>query len=195
MLKVNFYFLFKRITDILLSIIFIIISLLPVLIILMIFFLTQKGSFIHWSKRIGKENIYFNMPKIRTMKLNTPDIATHLLNDNHLYVTKFGNFLRKTSLDEIPQLYSVLTGHMSFVGPRPALFNQIDLKDLRTKNNIHNIKPGITGWAQIMGRDNLSIEEKVKYDLEYYNNKSILFDIKIILITVLKIFKMKDVSH
>jgi O-antigen biosynthesis protein WbqP len=193
--KLNFYFFYKRLIDIFLSLFFITIFIIPFLIILLIFIFTKDINFIHWSKRIGIRNRIFKMPKIRTMKLSTPDLATHLLNDNQSYVTKFGKILRKTSLDEIPQLYSVLVGDMTLVGPRPALFNQYDLIKYRTNNNIHSLKPGITGWAQIKGRDNLSIEEKVKYDSEYLMKMSIFFDLKILFITVLKILKMRDVSH
>ena len=195
MFKLKLYFFLKRFLDIFLSIVFIIISVIPILSIFIIFVINQNGSFLHWSKRVGEKNKIFLMPKIRTMKLNTPDLATHLLNENKAYVTKFGKILRKTSLDEIPQLYSVLIGNMTLVGPRPALFNQYDLIKYRSKNNIHFLKPGITGWAQIKGRDNLSIEEKVKYDSEYLIKMSIFFDFKILFITVLKILKMRDVSH
>ena len=193
--RLNFYYFFKRLIDIFLSLFFIIILFFPFSIIFIIFILKNEGSFIFLSKRVGINNKIFIMPKIRTMKLDTPDIATHLLSDNKTYVTKLGNILRKTSLDEIPQLYSVLIGNMTLVGPRPALFNQYDLIKLRTQNDIHLVKPGITGWAQIMGRDNLSIEQKVKYDTEYLLKKSIYFDFKIMLITSLKILKMRDVSH
>jgi len=195
LLKLKVYFFFKRFLDILLSITFIVISFIPMSLIFIIFILSQNGSFLHWSKRVGINNKIFLMPKIRTMKLNTPDLATHLLNDNKSYVTKFGKILRKTSLDEIPQLYSVLIGDMTLIGPRPALFNQYDLIKYRTRKNIHSLKPGITGLAQIKGRDILSIEEKIKYDSEYLMKLSIFFDLKILFITVLKILKMRDVSH
>ena len=195
MLRLKYYFFLKRLLDIILSIFFLFISVIPITIIFIFFIINQNGSFLHWSKRVGTNNKIFIMPKIRTMKLNTPDLATHLLNDNKIYVTRLGKILRKTSLDEIPQLYSVLVGDMTLVGPRPALFNQYDLIKLRTDKNIQHLKPGITGWAQVKGRDNLSIEEKVKYDSEYQLNKSIFFDFKILIITFLKIFKMRDVSH
>ena len=135
------------------------------------------------------------MPKIRTMKLSTPDVATHLLEKDDIYITKIGKILRKTSLDEIPQLYSILIGDMSFVGPRPALFNQYDLIDLRTKKKINLILPGITGLAQINGRDLLSIKQKVSFDNEYLIKRSFFFDIKIILITIIKIFTSKEIAH
>lgn len=157
--------------------------------------LTSKGPAIHWSKRIGKENIIFLMPKFRTMRLDTPQLATHLLDDGTKWLTPVGAFLRKTSLDELPQLISVLNGKMSLVGPRPALFNQDDLKKLRTEYNVHTIPPGITGWAQVNGRDELSIPEKVKFDKYYLDHRSLLFDVKIIILTIYKVLKRSNVSH
>lgn len=157
--------------------------------------LTSPGPAIHWSKRIGRENIIFLMPKFRTMKIDTPQLATHLLGDGKNYLTPIGSFLRKSSLDELPQLWSVFNGDMNLVGPRPALFNQDDLKELRTKHNIHTIPPGVTGWAQINGRDELSIPDKVEYDKFYLENRSLIFDIKIIFLTVYKVMKRADVAH
>ncbi len=189
------YLLTKRLFDIFFSIFFLLL-LTPVIFILFItIYIFEKGKFIHWSKRVGKNNKIFLMPKIRTMKLSTPDVATHLLEKDDIYITKIGKILRKTSLDEIPQLYSILIGDMSFVGPRPALFNQYDLIDLRTKKKINLILPGITGLAQINGRDLLSIKEKVSYDNEYLIKRSFFFDIKIILITIIKIFTSKEIAH
>ena len=156
---------------------------------------TSPGPAIHWSKRIGKNNMIFLMPKFRTMKINTPQVATHLLVDGAKHLTPIGSFLRKSSLDELPQLWSVIKNDMSLVGPRPALFNQDDLKELRTKNNIHTIAPGVTGWAQINGRDELSISEKVKYDKFYLENRSLIFDIKIIFLTAYKVIMRKNITH
>ena len=135
------------------------------------------------------------MPKFRTMAVDAPDVATHLLKDAHLYITPVGNILRKTSIDELPQLLSVLSGDMSFVGPRPALYNQDDLVELRTACGVHKLKPGITGWAQINGRDELSIEAKVKFDKYYAENQSLYFDLKIIVLTFFKVFKFNEISH
>ena len=157
--------------------------------------LTSKGPAIHWSSRVGKENELFNMPKFRTMRLNTPDVATHLLINADQFVTPLGIFLRRTSLDEIPQLWSIINGDMAFVGPRPALYNQNDLIALRTQKCIHQLTPGITGWAQIKGRDELPIPEKVEMDFFYLQNRSAFFDVKIILITIFTVLKFKGVSH
>lgn len=157
--------------------------------------LTSKGPAIHWSKRIGKNNEIFLMPKFRTMKIDTPQLATHLLNNSVSYLTPIGSLLRKSSLDELPQVWSVLKGEMSFVGPRPALFNQIDLKELRTKYNVHTLPPGVTGWAQINGRDELSIEDKVKYDKQYLDRRSLIFDIKIIFLTAYKVLLRSNIQH
>jgi len=157
--------------------------------------ISSNGPILHWSKRIGQHNKAFLMPKFRTMKINSPDVATHLLENPENYITKVGRFLRKTSLDEIPQLYSVIVGDMTFVGPRPALFNQYDLISLRTENNVHKMVPGITGWAQINGRDDLSIKEKVNFDIEYIKLSSLYFDLKVLLLTLRKIFVKKGISH
>lgn len=157
---------------------------------------TDGPKVIHWSKRIGRNNEIFLMPKFRSMSLETPQVATHLLKDtSQNYVTPIGRFMRKTSLDELPQLYSVLMGHMSFVGPRPALFNQDDLKALRTELGVHELTPGITGWAQLNGRDEISIQEKVLLDKEYMDIRSIAMDIKIIFMTAFQVFQSKDISH
>tara|TARA_B100000989_G_C19476442_1_gene443141 strand:+ start:631 stop:1230 length:600 start_codon:yes stop_codon:yes gene_type:complete len=189
------YFYLKRIFDIILSIFFLIVLLPVVIFLFILIYVFDGGKFIHWSKRIGQNNNIFLMPKIRTMQLSTPDVATHLLKKEDIYITKIGKILRKTSLDEIPQLYSILKGDMSFVGPRPALFNQFDLINLRTKKKIHLLIPGITGLAQINGRDLLSINEKVLYDYEYLIKRSFFFDIKIIIITIVKIFTSKEITH
>ncbi len=149
----------------------------------------------HWSKRIGKNNQVFLMPKFRTMKADTPNVATHLLVNPDQHITKVGSFLRKTSLDELPQIWSVIRGQMSVVGPRPALYNQHDLIDLRFQNGIHKIKPGITGLAQISGRDELSIKKKVALDLEYLEKQSCLFDLQILAATISMVFRRQGVIH
>tara|TARA_Y100001970_G_scaffold130723_1_gene161148 strand:- start:6446 stop:7045 length:600 start_codon:yes stop_codon:yes gene_type:complete len=191
----NYYVNFKRIFDIFFSI-SVLIILLPILFFLFIIhIILEKGNFIFWSKRVGINNHIFFMPKLRTMKTSTPDVATHLLGNDNNYITNIGKILRKTSLDEIPQLYSVLKGDMSIVGPRPALHNQYDLIQLRTESGVHKLKPGITGLAQVSGRDLLSIPEKVEYDKMYLIKKNFLLDIKIICITVFKLFKSKDILH
>ncbi|MBC7428164.1 MAG: sugar transferase [Bacteriovorax sp.] len=168
---------------------------IPYFIVRILVRITSPGPAIHWSKRIGKNNDIFLMPKFRTMQIDTPQVATHLLADGKSYLTPIGSFLRKSSLDELPQLWSVLKGDMSLVGPRPALFNQYDLMELRTKKSIHTIAPGVTGWAQINGRDELSIEEKVKFDKEYLDKRSLLFDIKIIFLTGYKVLSRKNIQH
>lgn len=156
---------------------------------------TSKGPILHWSKRIGENNVPFLMPKFRTMRIDTPDVATHLLDQPAKWLTPVGSFLRTTSLDELPQLWSILRGEMSFVGPRPALFNQYDLIRLRTKHDVQTLKPGLTGWAQINGRDEISIQEKVFLDREYMNKKSFILDLKIILRTFVRLSGDKHVSH
>jgi O-antigen biosynthesis protein WbqP len=157
--------------------------------------LTSKGPVLHWSDRVGIENRIFRMPKFRSMRIDTPQVATHLLASPSSYLTPIGHLLRKTSIDELPQLWSIFRGEISFVGPRPALFNQQDLVALRTQFGIHKLMPGLTGWAQINGRDELSIPEKVKYDREYLQRRSIAFDCRIILWTVLKTFRRDGVHH
>lgn len=185
----------KRLFDLIISLIAIPIVLIPALIICLSMKMSSKDSILFWSKRVGVNNKIFLMPKFRTMISNTPDVATHLLKDPDQYLTSMGPFLRRTSLDEIPQLYSVFLGDMSLVGPRPALFNQNDLIELRKKEGIDQLMPGLTGWAQINGRDDLSINDKVKYDLDYMKRQSLLFDLKIILLTIKKIIWRSNVSH
>ena len=185
----------NRLIDLLLIIIFLPFVFIFLGIIYLIILLHFNGPVLHWSKRIGLDNKIFYMPKFRTMKINTPQLATHLLKDPSLYVTKFGSLLRKYSLDELPQIISIINSDMSFVGPRPALFNQYDLINERTKLGINKLKPGITGWAQINGRDELSIKEKVFFEKEYLERKSIFFDIKIILLTILKLLNTNKISH
>ena len=156
---------------------------------------TSPGPIIYSSNRIGQDNKIFKMPKFRTMKVNTPELASHLFRNPHEFITKPGTFLRRSSLDELPQLFTILKGDMSFVGPRPALHNQEDLIELRNQNGVCTIKPGLTGLAQINGRDELSIPSKVKLDIEYLENRSFLLDVKILFLTFLKVFFKKDITH
>jgi O-antigen biosynthesis protein WbqP len=185
----------KRVFDFLFSIILIIILFIPSIFIAILIRITSEGKVLHWSERIGKNNIKFKMPKFRTMKINTPQLATHLFQNSSNALTPIGNFLRKYSLDEIPQLWSILKGDMSFVGPRPALFNQYDLIKLRSTHGVEKILPGLTGWAQVNGRDDLAIEDKVKKDAEYLTKSSFLFDLKILWLTILKVIRKDGVSH
>ena len=185
----------KRIFDIVLDIMLLIVFFFPMLIIALLVKITSKGSVLYWSNRVGKNNRVFKMPKFRTMYVNTPAVATHLLTNPDKHCTHVGKFLRKSSLDELPQLYSVLKGDMSFVGPRPALFNQDDLIELRTEKGIHNLIPGITGWAQINGRDDLPIPEKVDLDDYYLKHRSFMFDLKTLLITLFSVIKSQGVKH
>jgi len=185
----------KRIFDIVLVTMFFIVFSFPMLIIALLVKITSKGPVLYWSDRVGKYNTIFKMPKFRTMMSDTPAMATHLMKNPEQYCTPVGSFLRKSSLDELPQLYSVLKGDMSFVGPRPALFNQDDLIELRTKKGIHNLIPGITGWAQINGRDDLPIPEKVDLDEYYLNNHSFMFDLKTLFMTFLSVISSQGVQH
>ena len=185
----------KRIFDLILVLIILASSFIPLILIAIAVRLTSKGPAFHWSSRVGRYNQIFSMPKFRTMRLETPQVATHLLRNPKRYETPIGPFLRKTSLDELPQLYNIFSGDMSFVGPRPALFNQHDLIELRTKAKVHLLLPGITGWAQINGRDTLSIKDKVNLDAAYLKQQSFVFDIKILCITILKVLKRDGVSH
>jgi O-antigen biosynthesis protein WbqP len=185
----------KRLVDVALSFTGILLLSLPFLVIAALVKLTSKGPAIHWSKRIGRYNKIFLMPKFRSMFIETPQVATHLLKNTDSFVTPLGHFLRKTSLDEIPQLYSVFVGDMSLVGPRPALFNQDDLVALRTEKGIQNLRPGVTGWAQINGRDDLPIPVKVEFDFQYLQKMSFAFDFKILCLTVFKVLKSDGVKH
>ena len=192
------YLLFvKRLIDILLSIILLILLIPIFLLIIFIIKLDSKGPIFHYSKRIGCKSRIFLMPKFRTMKINTPNVATHKLKNPKKYITRVGKFLRKTSLDEIPQIISVLNGQMSFVGPRPALFNQYDLIQMRKEKKIDQLLPGITGLAQIKGRDKISIKKKVEYDYKYFKTCSFLNDISILINTFLKMLinKNNEISH
>lgn len=168
----------------------------PVLLIIAIAVrLDSPGPAIHWSRRVGRDNAIFLMPKFRSMRIDTPDVATHLLDDPQQWITPLGRLLRRTSLDEFPQLWSVLVGQMSLVGPRPALFNQDDLVALRTEAGVHRLRPGVTGWAQINGRDDLPIPEKVRLDAEYAVRQSLAFDLRIILVTLRAAVAARGVSH
>ncbi|HEY0599448.1 sugar transferase [Brevundimonas sp.] len=156
---------------------------------------TSKGPAIYWSDRVGRDNKLFRMPKFRSMRIETPAVATHLLSDTTAWLTPIGGFLRKSSLDELPQLWSILVGDMSIVGPRPALFNQDDLIALRTEHGVHRLRPGLTGWAQVNGRDELPIPEKVKLDVEYLQKQGFAMDLRTIWMTVGKVIRAKDISH
>jgi len=185
----------KRVFDLILVFI-IFLVLIPIFFFLALFVgLTSNGSVLHWSRRAGRDNQIFQMPKFRSMRIDTPAVATHLLQNPERWLTPIGSFLRKSSLDELPQLWCILKGDMSFVGPRPALFNQHDLIELRTKKGIHKLLPGLTGWAQVNGRDELPISKKVEFDFEYLQRRSFLFDLKILWMTALKVFARDGVSH
>ena len=185
----------KRIFDIIMSILFVIVLSFPMLLIAIAVKLSSKGPVLFWSNRIGQYNEIFKMPKFRSMKLETPTIATHLMTNAENYITPIGRFLRQTSLDELPQLFSIIKGDMSFVGPRPALFNQKDLISIRKESGVDNLLPGVTGWAQVNGRDKLSISEKALMDSYYLQNKSFWLDIEILWKTFLKVLIRDNVSH
>ena len=185
----------KRIFDILLSVGILIVLAIPMLLIAVLVRLTSKGPAIYWSKRVGMNGVIFEMPKFRSMQMDTPTVATHLMKKPDDFLSPIGAFLRRSSLDELPQIFSILKGNMSFIGPRPALFNQQELILLRKKNGIDGEKPGITGWAQVNGRDELSIADKVGFDVEYVNNQSLLFDLKILWMTFVKVIKRTGVTH
>jgi O-antigen biosynthesis protein WbqP len=185
----------KRILDLLCSLLALTVLSLPILLVSLAVKLTSKGSVLYWSDRVGRHNKIFQMPKFRSMLVGTPAVATHLLANPSAVLTPIGSFLRKTSLDELPQLWSILKGDMSLVGPRPALFNQYDLISLRTRKGIDVLAPGLTGWAQINGRDEIPIEQKVAFDAEYLARQSLFFDIRILWLTVLKVIHRDGVSH
>lgn len=185
----------KRLIDLILTLVTALLLLLPVLMVSLLVKLTSKGPVLYWSDRVGKNNTIFKMPKFRSMKVDTPAVATHLLADPKSVLTPVGDFLRKSSLDELPQLLCILKGDMSFVGPRPALFNQDDLITLRTEKGVHKLIPGLTGWAQINGRDELPIPQKVGLDVEYLHHQSLLLDIKIIWLTFIKVITKDGISH
>jgi len=185
----------KRQFDIVLAFIALIISIVPMLIVALLVKLTSKGPILYWSDRVGRNNNIFKMPKFRTMRIDTPAVATHLLTNPNQFLTPVGHFLRKSSLDELPQLFSIIKGDMSFVGPRPALFNQDDLIELRTQKGVHVLTPGLTGWAQINGRDELPIPVKVEFDRWYLEHRSFLLDLKIIFLTFAKVLRKEGVTH
>jgi O-antigen biosynthesis protein WbqP len=185
----------KRVFDIFLGCLAALILFVPVLLVAMAVRLTSKGPALYWSDRVGRNNVIFKMPKFRSMRVGTPAVATHLLADARSHLTPIGSFLRKSSLDELPQLWSILAGDMSFVGPRPALFNQQDLIALRTEQGVHTLVPGLTGWAQVNGRDELPIPEKVKLDVAYLQRQSLWFDIRILWMTFVKVLRRDGVSH
>lgn len=185
----------KRGFDIILALTAAVFLAIPFLLVFLVVKGTSRGPALYWSHRVGRGNRLFKMPKFRSMRIDTPVVATHLLTDPKTYLTPIGSFLRKSSLDELPQLWSILVGDMSFVGPRPALFNQEDLIALRTNTGVHVLVPGLTGWAQINGRDELPIPEKVKLDAEYLERSSLGFDMWILWLTLLKVLRRDGVSH
>jgi O-antigen biosynthesis protein WbqP len=185
----------KRATDIVVSGAALIVLLVPLLVVCALVRATSPGPAIHWSSRVGRGNRLFPMPKLRTMRIDTPQVATHLMDDPKLWLTPIGAALRRTSIDELPQLWSVLAGRMSLVGPRPALFNQDDLIRLRTEAGVQALRPGLTGWAQVNGRDELDIAEKVQLDRDYLQRRSFGFDLRILLLTVVRVLGLKGVDH
>ena len=185
----------KRVFDLLLALTAAVVLAVPVLLVAMAVRLTSAGPALYWSDRVGRHNKIFKMPKFRSMRVGTPAVATHLLADAKSHLTPIGSFLRKSSLDELPQLWSILVGDMSFVGPRPALFNQHDLMALRTQLGVHELVPGLTGWAQVNGRDERPIPDKVKLDVEYLQRQSLWFDIRILWLTFVKVLRRDGVSH
>ncbi len=185
----------KRLFDLSLALLTGFLLLLPYSLVAVVVRLTSAGPILYWSDRVGRNNKIFKMPKFRTMRVDTPALATHLLSNPKQFLTPVGSFLRKSSLDELPQLWSILLGDMSFVGPRPALFNQGDLIALRTQYGVDRLVPGLTGWAQINGRDELQIPDKVKLDVDYMNNQSFCLDVKILLLTFVKVLRRDGVQH
>jgi O-antigen biosynthesis protein WbqP len=185
----------KRLFDVLLAGVGALIFAIPIAVIALLVRATSRGPAIYWSDRVGRHNVIFKMPKFRTMRIDTPAVATHLLVNPDQFLTPIGSFLRRSSLDELPQLWSILKGDMSFVGPRPALFNQADLIALRTQYGVERLAPGLTGWAQVNGRDELPIPEKVQFDVAYLQNQSFWLDIRIILFTCIKVVKSEGVIH
>ena len=185
----------KRLFDCTLSFLLLLIMAIPLAVLCLLVRITSKGPALYWSDRVGQRNHLFKMAKLRTMNIDAPVVATHLLTDPHSLLTPIGGFLRKSSLDELPQLWNIWIGDMSFVGPRPALFNQSDLIELRTQKGVDALRPGLTGWAQVNGRDELAIPEKVKLDQEYLQNQSFSFDLQILYLTFLKVIRRDGVSH
>jgi O-antigen biosynthesis protein WbqP len=185
----------KRFFDLTLALCACLVLLLPILLVALAVRLTSRGPALYWSDRVGRHNRIFRMPKFRSMRVDTPAVATHLLKEPGKYLTPIGPFLRKSSLDELPQLWSILRGDMSFVGPRPALFNQDDLVALRTQLGVHELLPGLTGWAQVNGRDELPIPQKVALDAEYIQKQSLAFDLRILFLTLAKVLRRDGVAH
>ncbi len=185
----------KRLMDLLGGIMAVLLLAAPISIVAVLVRLTSQGTVLYWSDRVGRNNVVFKMPKFRTMKMDTPAVATHLLPDPKSFLTPIGGFLRKSSLDELPQLWSILVGDMSFVGPRPALFNQNDLIALRTEQGVDALTPGLTGWAQVNGRDELPIPQKVAFDLQYLQRQSFAFDMRILWLTFVKVIRRDGVIH
>lgn len=185
----------KRLFDVTLALVTSVVLLVPCVIIALLVKLTSRGPVLYWSDRVGRQNVIFRMPKFRTMRVDTPPVATHLLTEPARYLTPIGGLLRRTSLDELPQLLTILRGDMSFVGPRPALFNQDDLVALRTRHGVHELLPGLTGWAQVNGRDQLSIPDKVRLDVEYLENHSLRRDMHIIGLTIVRALMGAGVAH
>ena len=185
----------KRFFDLILALIAGLILLVPILIVAVLVKLPSNGAILYWSDRVGQHNRIFRMPKFRSMREGTPAVATHLLTNVESVLTPIGSFLRKSSLDELPQLWCILTGQMSFVGPRPALFNQEDLIAMRTASGVHELVPGLTGWAQVNGRDELPLPEKVRFDVEYLKRQSIVFDCRILWLTLIKVLRRDGIAH
>ncbi len=185
----------KRVFDLVLACLLLPLTLTLLVLLPILIRATSKGPALHWSKRVGRDNRIFRMPKFRSMHIDAPQLPTHLLSNPELYLTPIGYLLRKTSLDELPQLFSILAGDLSFAGPRPALFNQEDLIELRTAQGIHRLVPGLTGLAQVNGRDNLPIPEKVRFDYEYLQRRSFAFDLQILCVTVLQVIRGEGVRH
>ncbi len=185
----------KRLFDLILALVAVCIFAIPLTVIALLVKLTSPGPILYWSDRVGRHNRIFRMPKFRSMRVGTPAVATHLLSNPSVHLTPIGSFLRRSSLDELPQIWSILVGDMSFVGPRPALFNQDDLVALRTEAGVHELQPGLTGWAQVNGRDELPIPQKVALDVEYLRRQSFWFDLRIIWLTALKVVKSDGISH
>lgn len=185
----------KRLFDLAVALVAAVFLALPIVFVALAVRLTSPGPALYWSNRIGRNNRIFEMPKFRSMRIDTPAVATHLLQNPEQWLTPIGSFLRKSSLDELPQLWSILKGDMSLVGPRPALFNQDDLIALRTEKGVHELVPGLTGWAQVNGRDELPIPQKVQLDAEYLERRSLIFDVKILWMTAVKVLARDGVSH
>jgi O-antigen biosynthesis protein WbqP len=185
----------KRIVDLVVGLSTLVVLVAPIVMVAILVKLTSKGSVLYWSDRVGRKNKIFRMPKFRTMQMDTPEMATHLMNTPDTYLSPIGGFIRRSSLDELPQLWSILKGNMSFVGPRPALFNQDDLVALRTERGVDSLMPGLTGWAQVNGRDELPIPEKVALDVEYLERQSFWFDMYILWLTILKVLRRDGITH